>query len=413
MRNKSLKCLACVLIAAAFVVPAGVFGSPPKHTSEKQWTIMIFWCADNNLEWTTEFCMNLWQEALTSNDQVNILVLLDIESVDGTWIYELTNTERIEVAAWPEKNTSDPAVLEEFVLYCMDNYPAQKNMLLISDHGYGWRGICEDETNGDVLMTPDGIGNALRDVKAGNGKGVDLLVFDACNMASLEVAYELRGAVPIMVATETMEPYDGPPYKMFITDMVDMPSISPHDLAVNIVREYVMYYGSKTDYPHQMRYSQDFATIAAIDLDKIEAVGEAFNDLAVVLKPLIPDHMKQVDDARGYALIGTWTNMAGYEWMPDVYTFVEGLRAIEDHPELTSAIDAFELAFDEAIIAEAHSKKYHDSVHGLNFWFPPSLSQYNMMGYMWARQFIYEGSGLDLVDGESPWVQCLMTYYSC
>jgi hypothetical protein len=34
-----------------------------------------------------------------------------------------------------------------------------------------------------------------------------------------------------------------------------------------------------------------------------------------------------------------------------------------------------------------------------------------MKGWTWARQFIYEGSGLDLVDGNSPWVQCLMTYY--
>ena len=413
MRNRGLKCLACVLIAAAFVVPAGVFGASPKQVQEKEWTIMIFWCADNNLEWTTEFCMNMWQEALTTNDQVNIIVLLDIESVDGTWIYELTHDERNEVAAWPEKNTSDPAVLKEFVVYCMDNYPAKKDLLLISDHGYGWRGICQDKTNGNVLMTPDGIGKVLREVKAEKGNGIDLLLFDACNMATIEVAYELRGAVPIMVASETMEPYDGPPYKMFITDMVTKPSITPRELASNIVTEYVLYYSSKKGYEHQMRYNQDFATIAAIDLDKIGAVGEAFNDLAVTLKPLISDHVKEVDDARGYALVGTWTNMAGYEWMPDVYAFVEGLRAIEGHPELIDAIDAFEMAFDDAVFAQANSKKYHDSVHGLNFWFPPSLSQYNMMGWTWARQFIYEGTGLDLVDGDSPWVQCLMTYYSC
>ena len=413
MRNWGLRYLACVLIAVAFIAPASVFGAAPKQAQEKEWTIMIFWCADNNLEWTTEFCMNMWQEALTSNDQVNIIVLLDIESVDGTWIYELTHDERNEVAAWSEKHTSDPAVLKEFVLYCMDNYPAKKDMLLISDHGYGWRGICQDETNGDVLMTPDGIGKALREVKSERAKGVDMLLFDACNMATLEVAYELRGAVPIMVGSETMEPYDGPPYKMFITDMVTNPSIMPRELASNIVTEYVLYYSSKKGYEHQMRYNQDFATFAAIDLDKMGLVGEKFNDLATALEPLISDHIKEVEDARGYALIGTWTNMAGYEWMPDVYTFVEGLRAIDGHPELTAAIDAFEMAFNDAVFAQANSKKYHDTVHGLNFWFPPSLSQYNMMGWIWARQFIYEGTGLDLVEGNSPWVQCLMTYYSC
>jgi len=406
LRIRALKCLACLLIAAAFVLPAGMFGaSPNPPAAEKQWTLMIFWCADNNLEWTTEFCMNMWKAALTSDADVNIVVLLDIKSVDGTWIYALPDTEN-PVATWPEKNTSDPMVLGEFVDYTMANYPAEKNLLLISDHGYAWRGICEDETNGDVLMTPDGIGKVLA------GKGIDLLAFDACNMASIELAYELRDAVPYMVASESTEPYDGLPYKMFITDMVSTPSISPRELAVNIVDEYVLYYSSKKDFEHQVKYTQDFATMAAFDMSKMGAVGDAFNNLATVLKPIIPEHMKEVQAARGYALVGTWTNMAGYEWTPDVYTFAEGLRAIPGHPELMSAIDAFEYAVDEALLQEAHSKKYHDTVHGLNFWFPPSLAQYNMKGYSWAQQFIYEGSGLDLVDGDSPWVQCLMTYYS-
>jgi hypothetical protein len=231
-------------------------------------------------------------------------------------------------------------------------------------------------------------------------------------MASLEGVYELRGAVSYVVGSETMVPFDGLPYEMLISDLIADPDLDPASLARNIVKEYVLYYGSKWDYDHIMTYSQDFATMVAIDMSKMDPVGKAFNDLAVALKPLIRDHMKQIEAARGYALVGTWTNMAGYEWMPDVYTFVEGLRSISGHPELTAAIDAFEMAFDAAVLEQANSAKYHDTVHGLNFWFPPSLAQYNMMGYAWARQFVYEASGLDLVDGSSPWVQCLMTYYS-
>ena len=408
MRSKTLKGLACVLIAAAFVVPAGVVGEAP----QKDWNLMIFWCADNNLEWTTEFCMNMWKSALTSTADLNILVLLDIESEDGTWIYELPDSEN-PVATWPEKNTSDPAVLKEFVDYCMSNYPAEKNFLLISDHGYSWRGICEDETNGDFLMTPDGIGKALREIKAENGKGVDLLAFDACNMATIEVAYELRDAVPYIVASETTEPYDGLPYKMFISDMISTPEISARDLAAKIVHEYVLYYSSKKDYEHQVKYTQDFATLSAVDTSKMGALGDAFNNLATVLQPIIPDHRMEVEEARGYALVGTWLNMAGFEWTPDVFTFVEGLRAITDHPDLTAAIDDFEDAFDDAVIAEAHSRKYHDTVYGLNFWFPPSLSRYYFTGgaWWWYAQFVYDESGLDLAGPDSPWVKCLMAYY--
>lgn len=413
LRIKSLECLACVLIAAAFVVPAGVFGAPPssKATSEKQWTILVFWACDNSLEFTTDFCMNIWETALTSNKDVDIVAFVDIASVNGTWIYEISGGTRHVVATWPEMNSSDPAVLEKFVLYGMDKYPAQKTMLLISDHGYGWRGICQDQTNGDVLMPIGGIRTALSDVKTVKGKGVDLLAFDACNMATIEVAYELRGVVPYMVGSETTEPYDGLPYDMMITDMVANPTISAANLAKAIVHEYVLYYSSKWDYSHQMKYSQDFATMTAIDLSKMQPVGDAFQSFANALRPLMSDHMKQVNAARGYALLGTWTNMAGYEWMPDVYTFIDGLKSITGHPELASAIDSFELAFNGAILSEEHSDKYHDTVHGMNFWFPPSLAQYHLQGWTWAQQFIYEDSGLDLVQGNSPWVQCLMTYY--
>jgi hypothetical protein len=103
--------------------------------------------------------------------------------------------------------------------------------------------------------------------------------------------------------------------------------------------------------------------------------------------------------------------MAGWEWNPDLVTFVDGLREIEGHPELSAAIDDFAMAFDAACIAEDHSRKYHDTVHGMHFWFPPSLSMYNSNGYTWAKQFVYHDMGLDIVD-ESSWHDCLMTYFA-
>jgi len=401
------------LIAASFLIPVSVFGGSAagKARAEKDWTIMMYWDADNSLEFCTEFAMTTWEASLPSNTNVNIVALIDILSMDGIWIYDFVKGQRHLVAEWDEMNTSDPATLVKFIEFSAAKFPAKKTMLVLQDHGYGWRGICQDETNGDVLMSMDGIGAALRNVKASMGKPIDLLAFDACNMASLEGIYELRGAVNYVVGSETMVPFDGLPYEMFISDLVANPDLGAADLAKNIVNEYVLYYSSKWDYEHIMTYSQDFATMVAIDMSKMDEVGNAFGQFASVLKPIIPDHMKQVAAARGYALVGTWTNMAGYEWMPDVYTFAEGLRSISGHPELTAAIDAFEKAFDESVLAQANSKKYHDTVHGLNFWFPPSLAQYNMMGYGWAQQFVYEGSGLDIV-AESAWYDCLMTYYS-
>ncbi|MBU0623603.1 MAG: hypothetical protein KJ672_02030 [Candidatus Thermoplasmatota archaeon] len=408
-----LECILCVLIAAAIILPAGVMGVSPgkKASSEKEWTLLMYWDADNSLEFCTEFAMTTWEKALTSNTNVNIVVFIDILSEDGIWIYDIEGGARKLVATWPEMNSSAPTTLEKFVAYGMSKFPAKKTMLVLQDHGYGWRGICQDETNGDVLMPTDGIGKALENAKAANrGKGVDILAFDACNMLTMETVYELRNAASYIIGSETMVPFDGLPYDMFVTELVKAPGTSARQLAMDITYQYVEYYSSKWDYDHIMRYSQDFATFAAVDTSKVAALGAAFSDLTDALLDIIPSHRSEVAAARGYALIGTWTNMAGYEWMPDMYAFVDGLKAIND-PVLDARIAVFESAFDAAVIAQDNSKKYHESVHGLNFWFPPSLAQYNSQGWIWARQFVYCDVGLDIVS-ESSWAECLMAYYS-
>jgi len=382
-----------------------------KASSEKEWTLLMYWDADNSLEFCTEFAMTTWEKALTSNTNVNIVVFIDILSEDGIWIYDIEGGARKLVAIWPEMNSSAPATLEKFVTYGMTKFPAKKTMLVLQDHGYGWRGVCQDETNGDVLMPTDGIGKALENAKAANrGKGVDILAFDACNMLTMETVYELRNAASYIIGSETMVPFDGLPYDMFVTELVKAPWTSARQLAMDITYQYVEYYSSKWDYDHIMRYSQDFATFAAVDTSKVAALGAAFSDLTDALLDIIPSHRSEVAAARGYALIGTWTNMAGYEWMPDMYAFVDGLKAIND-PVLDAKIAVFESAFNAAVIAQDNSKKYHESVQGLNFWFPPSLAQYNSQGWIWARQFVYCDVGLDIVS-ESSWADCLMAYYS-
>jgi len=411
LRLSKLQCALCALIAVALALPIGVMGGGPggKTSQVKEWTLMMYWDADNSLEFTTEFAMSTWEKSLSSNANVNIVALIDLKSVDGTWIYDFEGGARKLVATWPEMNTSDPLVLQKFVQFCMDKFPAKKTMLDLQDHGYSWRGILEDETNGDTLMSLHQIAKALTDIKTVNkGKGVDIISCDACNMASVEMAYELRNVAPIFLASETTVPYDGFPYQMFITKLMANPGMTPTELSTTIVHDYVTYYGSKWDYEHIYNYAQDFATMSAFDLSKTAAMGPAFAKMTALLEPLIQAHKKQVAAARGYALVGTWTNMASYEWGPDAWTFFDGLRGIDG--ALDVAISEWEATFSAALLAEDHSKKYGDSVHGLNINFPPSLAQYNSVSYPWEAQFVYTQVGLDLI-AESSWNDCLMAYY--
>jgi len=399
------------MVTIVLATPVSVLASSQKGPPAKEWTVLLYWCADNNLEFAAEFNVATIEQALTSDDQVNVIVLLDVYSVPGVTIYSIVDGQREIVSTWEEKNTSDPSVLKDFVVYGMRNFPAEKTMLIVNSHGYGWRGICEDFTNGDLLMPIDGMADALAEAKAANrGRGLDLLAFDSCNMASIEVVYELRNSVPIVVGTESVEPYDGLPYEMFISDLVRDPEMTARELSARLVDEYVLYYSSKKDYDHILNYCQDFATIASFDMSQVDSLGDAFVQLTRVLENLLPEHAKGLEEARGYAFQGNWNNVvAGYEWMPDVYTLFDLMKGVDN--DLNAAIGVFEQAFDNAVIAESHSERLGDSPHGLNIWFPPSLFHYDPEPWPWLSQFDYDDIGLDLV-AESSWVDCLMAYYA-
>ncbi len=400
-----------MFIGLLIMMPVSVLGLPQANDDDvKEWTMLVFWCADNNLEFCTEFAMDAWERSLTSNEEVNVVAMVDLLSVEGTWIYEVKDGDSKVVKEYPELNTSDPAVLKMFVNYGLDMYPSEKTLLVVQDHGYGWRGMCKDETNGSSLMSVDGLANALLDVKNDrDGKGVDILAFDACSMSTIEVAYEFRDAVSYLVASQTVVPYDGLPYMMTVSDMVAYPEMSPEELAADIVEDYVEYYSDKQAYEHIYSYNQDFSTVAALNMSYMGDVGDAFITFTEVLSSEMDKHLKHVMSARMDATLGIWANIGGWEWQPDLGVFMEDLVGVIS-PELDAAIEDYFEALDDAMVLEAHSDRYDDKVHGLNVFFPPSQSMYDSCAYWWAMQFVYHESNLDIVS-ESQWYQCLMTYY--
>ena len=106
----------------------------------KEWTLLMYWDADNNLEFCTEFAIDTWINAMASDAEVSLVAYVDILSENGTWIYDIHDGECHTVEIWEELDSSDPATLQRFVEYGLECYPAEKTMLVVQDHGYSWRG---------------------------------------------------------------------------------------------------------------------------------------------------------------------------------------------------------------------------------------------------------------------------------
>lgn len=418
MSFKHGKLLFCFALVIAFAVPSVSVAMPSSDAlvsddvaaeDPKEWTLLMYWAADNNLEFCTPFAIDTWTAALTSDDDVNLVALVDILSENGTWIYDIHDGVCETVETWDEMNTSDPATLKAFLDYSFANYPAEKTLLVIQDHGYSWRGVCMDETDGGGIMLIDGMAQAIRDARdANDGKGADLLALDACSVASIEIAYELRDTVDWFAASQLVVPYDGLPYQMIIEALVAEPTMSPGELATAMVDMYMEYYSSKTLYEHIYPYDQDFVALSAFDMSLVDELGAAFIRMTEVLEPLVADNAATVTEARDYALTGMWANIGGWEFLPDAYTLFQGLKGIDS--ELDLAIDEFLAAFDAALLNSDSSPRFAGIPQGLNIHFPHNLALYNGVSWQWAMQFVYHDIGLDLVE-ESSWVSCMMEYY--
>ncbi|MEW5748679.1 MAG: clostripain-related cysteine peptidase [Candidatus Thermoplasmatota archaeon] len=415
MSLKHWRLMFCAAVVIAFALPSASVAVPeaddgPVLTDDgKEWTLLMYWDADNNLEFCTEFAMDAWTSALTDDSEVNLVAYVDILSENGTWVYDIHDGTYEAVQEWEELNSSDPATLGRFLDYGLENYPAEKTLLVIQDHGYSWRGVCLDETDGGGIMLIDGMAQAIRDARDANGGvGVDVLALDACSVATVEIAYELRDTVDWFVASQLVVPYDGLPYQMMVEALVAEPDVSPCDFSSDMVDMYLEYYSSKTLYEHIYPYDQDFIALSAFDMSMMDAFGEAFIGMTEVLEPLVADNRAAVKDAWDYALMGNWANIGGWEYLPDAYSLFGCMMGMD--PALDGAIIAFQEAFDAALLNEGNSDRFGELPHGLNIHFPPSLALYDGESWKWLMNFVYHDIGLDLVDS-SRWVQCLMEYY--
>jgi hypothetical protein len=76
-------------------------------------------------------------------------------------------------------------------------------------------------------------------------KKLDVLDFDACLMATVEVAYELKDTVDFLLASQETEPGDGMPYDDYLAWLTTYPEASPLSFSKAMVDTYVKSYAPK------------------------------------------------------------------------------------------------------------------------------------------------------------------------
>ncbi len=333
-----------------------------------KWTILVYLDADNNLEGAGVVDVNE-METIGSTADFNIVVQMDRasgeDSSNGNWtecrrakIVKDTNSTTMtsftgtNYTSLGEVNMGDANTLKSFIQWGMATYPAENYMLVLWNHGGGWRSvsspltkaICwDDASGGDCLYTKD-----LSTVLAAcDTSKLRIIGFDACLMGMVEVAYQVRSFADVMVGSEETEPGDGWPYHTILADLKANPSMTAAQLGTVIVDRYGEF------------YTNDSVTQSALDLTKIDAVVTAIDAFST----------SAMADSSAWSAVTTARTGAGTYEEPDykdIWGWSNSLAS--GSTSLKSYAQTIQTALENAVIRNYSTASLKG--HGLSIYFP-------------------------------------------
>lgn len=403
-------------------LPASNFTPPvPAASSGQTWTIMLYQDADDQvLERDIYLDLNE-AERIGSSNNVNVVAQIDRYRAgfqgDGDWTaarrYHVTQDNDLNrinsqvVQELGEVDMSSGETLVDFVQWAVANYPANKYVLILSDHGMGWPGGWSDPAPGGSESSNVPIASRLGDNiylnelddalgQARSRAGIDefeILGMDACLMSQLEVMAALAPHAKYAVASEEVEPSIGWAYAAFLGALVENPDMSGSDLSRLMVQSYILedqriqdpaaraefmrggspmggFFDNAGVSAEQLsaQLSRD-VTLSAIDLQALPQLMERFNTFAYQLQN---EDQELIAQARTYSQ--SYTSLFGREVPPsyiDLGNFVLLMQANTKDDRTTQAANGVIEALRTTVLAEKHGSSRKGST-GLAIYFPNS-----------------------------------------
>ena len=188
-------------------------------------------------------------------------------SIKGGKIYELENLGKV--------NMVDGNTLQSFIEFAAANYPSNKNVLVLWNHGgsipvsYG-----KDENFPGKYMNAYEIGEAVK----GSKVHFETIAFDACNTCTLEMAMALKDYCDYMVAAESYVNGNGYYYTEWLKTL---DKSKPHEIDYT---EQIC-----TDYMDSIHRDNLTGSISVLQAKKIGAIYQAYVDYMKVVKANVID----------------------------------------------------------------------------------------------------------------------------
>ena len=295
-------------VAETAVDSSVVEGARDKYTQirgdgQDEITIMVYLCGTDLESRSGMATKDLSEMArATLSDKIHLIVYTggcsrwnnNIVSANVNQIYEVRSggVQRI-IQDDGARSMTDPSTLTRFIKWCALNYRADRNFLILWDHGGGSvSGYGYDEKNARAgSMGLAQISKAISD----SGVLFDAVGFDACLMATVETGLMLDQYADYMIASEETEPGIGWYYTDWLTKLSQNTSMPTVEIGKNIVDDFVRTCASQC--------SGQSATLSVVDLAELAAtVPDAMRDFSDSITDLVQNKGYQtVSNARNGA----------------------------------------------------------------------------------------------------------------
>ncbi len=257
----------CLVCSVLFACKGGGDHPEPPQPDKDKTTVIGLILGDNSLtnfvkSDIDEMCIGLEEVDLDEN---NLILYVDdrTSNLPSIISFKQSETDRSKVVpdtiySYAESyGSADPEVLKDALRRIITTYPAESYGMILWSHGQGWlptaSTVVEEYTNSTRYFGQDQNGDGqdwmnISDLQQvieygqgllGGNKKFDYLYFDACFMANIETAYQLRHVSDYYIGCVAETPGPGGNYDALVPIMFNMSNnratrmAEAYDLAYN------------------------------------------------------------------------------------------------------------------------------------------------------------------------------------
>lgn len=330
------------------------------NSDVSKWLLMVYLDGDNEFELSAVDALNEFESGYSQTSKVDVIIMIDrIPDYDrsaGDWTnaryyHLLPDNDPMTIGSkllmeLGEVNMGDGSTLRQFVHWTQGRFSAERQALIIFNHGKGLSGISWDYSSNRDYITPNELQNAM------NGLHVDLVVAEACSMGFLEIAYEWRSFTDYFASSQNQMLIESLNYQAVIEELIANPSMQPWELGEVFGRTYMEVYTYCT-----------FQTFSVINCTSLPTLVDSLTNLSVELSNLLPSESKNISNIR-QSIEGLSNSVV------DLGTMINTMKTeFYENQKILSILNELDAEYSNSVLHNFNSRSSREKT-GLEIFFP-------------------------------------------